>query len=335
MEKYEVLAKKTRDLEQAYASHIHHKYSERIHRLESELASLGGESPSKLTDRISELERDLRELELARQRLEEKNAELATENENSKTELTGLRRVKDSTEPADRGDGSLRELKQENARLRAELASLKGGVSVRGEGPDIGAIACVQREILSLLTDLGNRLATSAEQPRLASPAAALRELANTNNSLRERVRELETASQAHHSEQTQPAATTDQRDMLVLLKHSLAEREKQIAEQKCEIDRLSRQCEDPFGTHGGAGVGGGQGAQPAAAVSGKAPVPGPAKKQRRQNKKEPPQQKKQPNERLVNIANLIKEDTRSFFNDLSFNNSSPAIDKTIRRGGK
>lgn len=128
-----------------------------------------------------------------------------------------------------------------------------------------------------------------------------------------------------------------EQKDSVALLKEALETKEKIIQSQKLAIEKLNEQLkaanriQDPFG--GDVVVGSKNemsGALPWSVNQPQIPVPkkkGATKKV--QNAAEQPPEKK------VNVENIFRDENKSFFNNLSFTNSSPVVTKKFKQNFK
>ncbi|KAM0680629.1 hypothetical protein GINT2_001317 [Glugoides intestinalis] len=120
-----------------------------------------------------------------------------------------------------------------------------------------------------------------------------------------------------------------EHKDNIILLKDTLEEKEKLIKKQKAQLENLKKEI-DPLAPNK-------EGEMflseiPSEFTLGqkdpwalqKAPV---AKKQQRT--------KNIKDNKKVNVGNLIRDENKSFFNDLSFSNSSPVVNKTFKKDFK
>lgn len=120
-----------------------------------------------------------------------------------------------------------------------------------------------------------------------------------------------------------------EHKDNIVLLKNTLEEKEKLLKQQKMQLEKLKKEV-DPLAPNKEAEMiiseipSGFIGGQKDPWALEKAPIVKKVKttKVTKDNKK-------------VNVENLIRDENKSFFNDLSFSNSSPVVNKAFKKNFK
>lgn len=316
------MAARTRDLEQAYIARVFRTHAQQIRDLRREIEELGerngGESDAdtagQLSARLQLIQDEKRELELETQR-----------------DKGELKRMK----------GDLERLEEENASLK----KAQEGGGGRSTSPDaISSLASTQNEIYRLVREFTeisgdyrarvSRLEEDVQrhvkaEARLEGELQKLRGGGLDTSVLRKRISELEAEVESFGDKRRQlesdGAVIKQQRDTIVLLQDSVASKDKVIDRLTGQIDRLKRDgacgetivpqrpVADPF-------VAQPSGAQP---KKGKGVLASKLRDAPDAGKK---------GEKLVNVGSLIRDDNKSFFNNLSFTNSSPAADRRGKR---
>lgn len=143
------------------------------------------------------------------------------------------------------------------------------------------------------------------------------------------RIKRLEDEIENLRSENSQLAKREkEQKDRIILLKDTVESKEKTIQTQKAQIEKLKKEANSLENERGKDII---MPEIPSAMISVQAdpwalPKETPAPKKQKNVKKEV---------KKINVGSLIREDNKSFFNDLSFSNSSPVVDKNLKRSFK
>lgn len=325
-EQYEKLSRATRNLEQEYAKHLVVTYSEKISQLNALVDSLRQEVSSAKESR-SMLEDSKNKLEESKNRhrcLEEELNNLLKEKSSierklgaAEKEIDGLHKQLNKAETLELGNRNangvceetiLKELRtnhEETVRLIKQMNRKTPGAKV-SEDSQMGIY-----------------------QSKIKALESEIEDLRSKNSLLLRNER-----------------ATKEQKDSIVLLKDSIESKEKIIQSQRTQIEVLNKQIEkmhnNPFEVDFVSSKGDGK--APAGAI----PV------QSKENKINaggsngtdavsdpwalkitrdvPTSKKAKKSAKAVNVENIIREDNKSFFNDLSFSNSSPVVEKSFRK---
>lgn len=311
-------------------------------------------------EREIESRRDKDELEKVRRDLEAANTRLADLQEENGVLKKKQRELEEACTPAAGNEGAKG---REKSSAREKL----------GKGSDLNAVSSLmetQNEIYRLVKEFAeihsdyktrvSKLEASVERYRkneikLEEEVQKLKNRGEgaDHSALRKKICDLEAEIDSFDSKkyQTEKDQTVikDQKDTIVLLQDSVSSKEKIIEKLTGQIDKLKNQTEyahgddiikpqrsmaNPFG----ADVQPGGGAKPRGANKSKNACDEvlEQKKPRKQTKGLLDDSKKKTDStKLVSVENLIRDDNKSFFNNLSFTNSSPAVDKKVKKNTK
>lgn len=306
MKEYEAVAQNTRNLEQEYISQIIDKYSNRIGKLQKQIETMRDQHAAALEE--VRTARDLREqvnrLEMQRSMDEQKLLEyecamaglkqsLAESNEQKRTVTDNV------VVPRSEGIEELRSIQEEVLKGLKQLAS------------------STERRI-SNLEDRTSRLAAGQDSTEIIKKLKSeIEALQDRNEFLQSSVKQLE-----------------EQKDSIVLLKDSIESKDKIIESQRQQIQKLNEKLKKEsvlhdtlnFGSHLADPFNEKENVEPWALVMPKS-EPAPKKK------KETKRSGNKGNGKIVNVGNIIREENKSFFNNLSFNNSSsPVHEKKVKK---
>ncbi|ELA41178.1 uncharacterized protein VICG_01777 [Vittaforma corneae ATCC 50505] len=324
---YERLSRATRNLEQEYTRHLVVNYSERVSQLNMLIDSLRQE--------VSNSEESRGKFEDSRNKLEESKSrckDLERKIENllrEKSEMEGkLEAAEEKIENLQKKLNKIvaSELRNENANSVCEETILKELRSNHDE--TVKLIRQINKKIPD--TKVAEDGQTGIYQGKIKALESEIEDLKSKNSLLSRNERTIK-----------------EQKDSIVLLKDSIEGKEKTIQSQKSQIEMLNKQIEkmhnNPFEVD---------------FIDGKSDnmvSTGVIAVQQKENKintvdskntisdpwalkipREPPLSKKaKKNAKTVNVENIIREDNKSFFNDLSFSNSSPVVEKSFRKAFK
>lgn len=293
MDEYERLSNNTRNLEQKYTEYIIEKYSKAIEEMKTHAAPIVSEDSEK---KINELARE-------KASLEEKLRE-------SELKIKKLEKLENESKKIDKSE--------DMTEVKSILNEIKSG----------------HQETLNLIKKiLNNRNTTGKKEPK------DLVEYQNRIKTLEDEIEDLKGEnSRLKKNEQL----VKEHKDSIVLLKDSIENKDKTILSQKQEINKLNEQLKkerlnNPFGkedmitetikstdpwTVKSMGS-----IEPATESwdykKSVDPLPAISKK---------PRATKNEDKKKVNVGNIMKEENKSFFNDLSFSNSSPVIEKSFKK---
>lgn len=334
MDEYEILANRTRDLEQEYTRRVFERYTRDIRTLKNEIEELQqGDSPDGTIDAL-------------------------------KARIQELERERDANEDKH---------KKELEKLTRENTDVKKNKTTKGNGDSDDKLTTIindQKEVLQLIRDFSmaqssfkshiikleselekfrkNEKKLEIEMASIKTTSSFPADTVSLRKKINELEAEIETLNDKKYQNDKNAKMIGDQRDTIVLLEDSVANKNKVIESQAKEIARLKKESHNPFGDDMITLDQGHKDAEkksisktenpyeqiaPIAKKAKKEPV----KKQVGGNIKTnstvgKPKIPIKEDEVLVSVDKLIQNENKSFFNNLSFTNSSPTIDKTTKK---
>lgn len=312
------LASSTRDLEQEYTKHVFEMHSKRVAGLQREI--------SILNKRIEEMQHSNRE-ELRNsetlEELDELRRLLALEQSRANEAIVDLKLARSRCEELEKEIRNISE-------CRYPSDSMAVPASTKHDTALIEQVSNTQKEILRIVHTMwqsleeGNKTASHVEelvkQNLLKRKDGSLMDTA-LEKRLLEREKELEKLRDENLRLQEETSlertAREETKSTIVLLRSTIDSKDKVIQRQMSEIERLKKLAHNPFGE---------QYTDRLACI---------AENRKDINEPKHPKKKKLQNEKTgssnkknIDITKLIKNENRSFFNNLSFTNSSPMPDK-------
>lgn len=305
MEEYETLAQATRDLEQEYVSQIIHKCNGRIRELQEQTKAIKSQHAASPDESkvIKELKEKINQLEKQRSTDERKLHEY---------------------------EDVVADLKQSLAEtaIQKQLAVSSSAMASGGEGTR--ELRKVQEEILKSLKQL-----VSSTERRMSDLEEHVRRSAVDHDSveiIKKLKSEIETLQDKNESLQDNARILKEQKDSIILLKDSVGNKDKIIESQRQQIQKLNEKLKresilaGPLHPEESS-------ANP---FSNKENIEDPwalaVHKDEPASKKKKESKKSKCNEKTVNVGNIIRDENKSFFNNLSFNNSSPILEKKVKK---
>lgn len=306
MEEYETLAQTTRNLEQEYIAQIIVKYNNRIKELQEQAEAIKSQhtvSPDG-SKTIEELREEISRLEKQRSMDERK----------------------------------LREYENVIAGLRLSLAEstsqkhLTVGNNAAPGNEGIDELKRIQEEILKSL----RQLVSSTEHRMSGLEERVCRSAADHGSVevIKKLKSEIEVLQDKNEALQSNSKLLKEQKDNIILLKDSIENKDKIIESQRQQIqklnEKLKRESVLPNPLHFEE--------SPTNPFSDKENIEDPWALVAHKNepvsrkKKEPKKGTAKAGERTVNVGNIIRDENKSFFNNLSFNNSSPVLEKKAKK---
>lgn len=328
MDLYQKLANKTRNLEQKYTKYIIEKYSKRIEELTQENYNKNSEELV-LTKNIQELNKKNRELE---NKLVLNNGDLNNNCINKELNSINLKQ-EEIVELIKQINKEVENLRKENSNLIRELETLRTKNNKNKEVENNNLF----KELESLRKE-NNNLFKEVESLKTKNNGNISKEVDNLrkeNNNLLKEVESLRSKNNKNISKEVETNKNIskevennnllknekiikEQQDMILLLKDSIQNKEKKINQQFEEIKKLEKKNE--------------QWVLPKTEIENIKNNNDPWALPKLENLKElkPKNVKKS----KVDVGKIIKEENKSYFNDLSFSNSSP-VEKSFRKGFK
>ncbi len=359
MDEYNVLANKTRNYEQEYTDYIVKKFSKEIKQLENEISTYKNNTEEmsvdnnkklfieieKLKKQKSELEENIRIMNENNKTLMDKNAELEgiirknnmilQNNEELKKNMINFDRdYSEKDEIIKKYEKEMSEALEENRKLKVTIDDMKKQIENLNESTKdkndkeyfemkfrkyIDEINMLRKEHMNKGETL-DRISNCVKEIKNYIEKTKINELAIEMCELKKIIkRDVDTEKIVDNKKYI------DQKDRIVLLNSLLEEKNKIIEKQNDELIKLRKQTTNPFGEFN---------------VDNKIidiefDLNKFDQKSNFNNEKKPKIKEpvnKTGNEKLVSISKLISEENKSFFNNLSFTNSSPIAEKKFKK---
>lgn len=331
MDEYHSLASRTRDLEQKYISLIFKEHSKQLGDLEAELERRQEEPAAdpQSSEVISELRGQIARLTKEKNSLE---ASLLDEQEKA----ADLQKMLETEQP---GALSRKDTTKENAELKSMLEKARS--SGQTDSAVLAQLEKTQKEMLALVKNFASISEDCrARVTRLEKTAGNEPQPLSQYKRIAELEREIECLRSKNYELERSQRQADGKKDTIVLLEDAVAKKEKIIERQEEVIRQLRAQTANPFGTDtiqpvnpfgGGKVVVDG----PARAMAADVPVKRIAANEpvlKKKTNEATALKKKAVPKKMVSVENLIRDGNKSFFNNLSFTNSSPAVDKRAKK---
>lgn len=294
MEQYFRLASRTRDLEQAYTKQTHMKYSIRVKELENEIAQLKIKIERITNEPKEETEQEKEEIT---KQMNEELKEMKKKYNEIKEKYDKIENKKNKkTEQANNENRIWEEINTAQKELTRMTHTIRDAVE---ENKLTGTrLESMVKRLASNRTgnkkEENNKILEIAIEGRLEEAKSKIKELYEENEKYKEII-------------QRERREKEDTKSTAVILRSTIENKEKIIQKQMAEIEKLKKAAKHPFEAGMAEGV---------ACVPEEKPKSDAKKRKARQETKE------------IDIKSLIKAENKSFFNNLSFTNSSPMPDR-------
>lgn len=296
MEEYEKLQNNTRNLEQKYTVYKIAQLADKIVDLKEKLKNNSSKGSTLLENEISILKRNVADLE---KKLEISNKDKAALEQALDEEKSKI---------DERSNDKYKENKSKNGTLEKSIKEIQESQKE------------ANKSLKQLLKSIESKDLNVADDSYL-------------NKKIQELEVKLEDLKAKNIQMEKNEKFYKEQKDSIVLLKESVESKEKTIQSQKLVIERLTEQLKNEKKLHN--------------PFENDVIIPE-LKNENKQNqsnpwsisfpKEEQPVPKKkgtQKKDKNVNVENIFKEENKSFFNNLSFTNSSPIIGKKFKKNFK
>lgn len=347
MENYETLSNRTRDLEQKYISYIIEEYNNEIIKLSKQIEEhkkqKGENSTAELENEIKKLQRkneDLTELlENSEKKFEELSKNLQTNSEkgkknNKKDEESNLKmkeansKIKDLMAKIKLLEGEISDLKKTNeskpnkSNDNARKITKPDNLIIKN---DIDEIKGLQKEILKSIKHSTNSSEGKMSKIEVAIQNLKTEEKTGMVGATRKLKEEVESLRMENEILKSKEKMIKEYEDKVALLKDSVESKNRAIEAQQQQIKKLNEKLKkeaelsipplnNPFEDNANSG-------DPWALNIAKTE---PIVKKKKDSKKEPSKKMDKP----LSVENIIRNDNQSFFNNLSFGNSSPIAER-------
>ncbi|KAI5148734.1 hypothetical protein ENBRE01_0508 [Enteropsectra breve] len=345
MEDYAECAKHTRNLEQKYTEFLVEQHQVLISQYKEQHMSNESAAKNDLEAKIEELGKELRNSENKWKALEKKNKSLEQE-------------VQDLQKDSRAGNSKMP--KSEHVkRLEEENAALKKQLSEKNTDYSAEELKRGQNDIMKKLSELNDHIKGGISTSGKDSGKKLNEELRRAKEKIKRLEDQLGAGNKTDSSKASMLEAEIErlrtrefllqsnekmlkkQKDTIVLLQNALSSKEKMLEQQKMLYEKLEKQKKTIFdddmikpASYGGSN----ENLNNTIFSKSTEPLEKSSKKTTKNSAKKPkinvsskPEDEKA-KDKMVSVENLIRNENKSFFSNLSFSNSSPMPESKFKR---